>query len=384
VLRTYDFMGKNTADVIVIGGGIIGTATGYYLSKKGLKVYLFEKEYLTAGSTGRCIGGIRQQFSTALSIKVAMESMKKFESLDEELGQDVEFHRGGYLFLAHSREKEETYKKLISLQQKMGLDVDYISVAEIEKLVPGIDPEDLLGGAYCPSDAQANPFLIVDGYAKGIRKNGRVFAYKEITGIRAEGRRVNCVITRDNETYYAPIVINAAGPLLKYVAKLIDIDVPVEPERHEAMITEPMERFFDMMIVDYRSDGCYFNQKFGKGSIIGCYTPIPNVPGLDCGASFEFAKEMGRRMARLIPKLRTIKIIRQWSGSYEMTPDGNPILDKTHIEGFWIVGGMCGHGFMLGPEIAWLAAEYITEGKPPYNIDEFLLTRDFSRREVMK
>ncbi len=375
---------NNTADAIIIGGGIIGSATGYYLTRKGLKVYLFEKDYLTAGSTGRCIGGIRQQFSTELSIKIAMESMKKFRVLHEELGQDVEFHPGGYLFLAHSKEKEKMYKKLIELQKKMGLDVEYISVAEIEKLVPGINREDLLGGAYCPSDAQANPFLIVDGYAKGIRKNGKIFTHKEITGIGLESGKAKFVTTSDKETYYAPIIINAAGPFLKYVAKLADIDVPVEPERHEAMITEPLARFFDMMIVDYREDGCYFNQKFHKGSIIGCYTPKPNLPGLDLGSSFEFAKEMGRRMGRLIPKLSTIKIIRQWSGSYEITPDGNPILDKTDIEGFWIVGGMCGHGFMLGPEIAWLAAEYITEGKTPYDINEFSLTRDFAHKEVMK
>ncbi len=375
---------NNTADVIIIGGGIIGTATGYYLTKKGLKVYLFEKDYLTAGSTGRCIGGIRQQFSTELSIKVAMESMKKFRVMHDELGQDVEFHQGGYLFLAHTKDKEETYKKLIALQQKMGLDVEYIDVAEIERLVPGISIEDLLGGAYCLSDAQANPFLVVDGYAKGIRKNGKVLTHKEITKINTEKERVKSVSTRNNETYYAPIVVNAAGPFIRNVAQLVNLEIPVYAERHEAMITEQMERFFDMMIVDYRADGCYFNQKWDEGSIIGCYTPIPNVPGLDLGTSFEFAKEMGRRMGRLIPKLGVIKIIRQWSGSYEMTPDGNPILDKTEVDGFWIVGGMCGHGFMLGPEIGWLAAEYIAEGKAPYDMRTFALTRDFSSKEVMK
>lgn len=375
---------NNTADAIVIGSGIIGCATGYYLAKKGLSVYLFEKDYLTAGSTGRCIGGIRQQFSTELSIRVAMESMKKFKSMQKELRQDVEFHQGGYFFLAHSEEKKNTYLKLIKLQKKMGLDVEFISTKEIKKIVPGINTEDLIGGAYCPSDAQANPFLIVDGYAKGIRKNGAVFTQKEIIGIGIENGKVTSVTTKNNEVYYAPIVINAAGPFIKNVSQLVNIDVPVEPERHEALITEPIERFFDMMIVDYRDDGCYFNQKFGKGSIIGCYTPKPNVPGLDIGVSFEFAKEMGRRMVRLIPKLSNIKIIRQWSGSYEMTPDGNPILDKTDIDGFWIVGGMCGHGFMLGPEIGWLAAEYITEGKTPYTIEAFSLKRDFSYREEMK
>jgi len=377
-------MGINTADVIVIGGGIIGTATGYYLAKKGLKVYLFEKDYLTAGSTGRCIGGIRQQFSTATSITVAMEAMKKFRNLHEELEQDVEFYPGGYLFLAHNKEKEDTYTKLIALQNSMGLDVDYVDASRIEKLVPGINTQNLLGGAYCPIDAQANPFLIVDGYAKGIRKVGKIFTHTEVTSINVKNGRAESITTKNGDTYSAGVIVNATGPLLEHVSELAGIDVPVKPERHEAMITEPMERFFDMMIVDYRPDGCYFNQKWGKGSIIGCYTPIPNIPGLDCGASFEFAKEMGRRMARLIPKLKNIKIIRQWSGSYAMTPDGNPVLDRTAVKNFWVIGGMCGHGFMLGPEIGWIAAEYMSEGKPPYNIDEFLLTRDFSRREVMK
>jgi sarcosine oxidase subunit beta len=375
---------NNTADVIIIGGGIIGTATGYYLTKKGLKVYLFEKDYLTAGSTGRCIGGIRQQFSTELSIKVAMESMKKFKAMKQELGQDVEFHQGGYLFLAHSEEKKKTYLQLIEIQQKMGLDVEYIGVSEIEKIVPGIDTTDLLGGAYCPSDGQANPFLVVDGYAKCIKKKGKVFTHKEVIGINLEKGKVKSIRTKDNETYYAPIIVNATGPLVRDVAKLVDLDVPIYPERHEAMITEQMERFFDMMIVDYRADGCYFNQKWGEGSIIGCYTPIPNVPGLGLGTSFEFAKEMGRRMARLIPKLKDIKIIRQWSGSYEMTPDGNPVVDKTDLAGFWVVGGMCGHGFMLGPEIGWIAAEYVAEGETPYDMSTFALKRDFLSKEVMK
>jgi sarcosine oxidase subunit beta len=374
----------NTSDVIIIGGGIIGCATGYYLTKKGFKVNLLEKAYLTAGSTGRCIGGIRQQFSTELSIKVAMESMKKFAAMRDELGQDVEFHQGGYLFLAHSAEKQQTYLELIEIQRKMGLDVEYINVEEIEKLVPGINTADLLGGAYCPTDAQANPFLIVDGYAREIRKKGNVFPHKNVTAIGVENGKVTSVTTQDNETFYAPIVVNAAGPFARDVAHMVNIDLPIFPERHEATITEQMERFFDMMIVDYRPDGCYFNQKWGKGSIIGCYTPIPNVPGLDLGTSFDFAKEMGRRMARLIPRLSEVKIIRQWSGSYEMTPDGNPILDKSDIEGFWVVGGMCGHGFMLGPETGWLAAEYIAEHKPPYDIHEFALSRDFAGKEVMK
>jgi len=374
----------NTTDVIIIGGGIIGTATGYHLTRRGLKVYLFEKDYLTAGSTGRCIGGIRQQFSTETSIKVALEAVKKFRTMKEELNQDVEFHPGGYLFLAHSEEKKKSYLKLIELQQRMGLDVRYVTTQEVADIVPGINLDGILGGAYCPSDGQANPFLVVDAYAKKIREKGKTFTNKEVIRIILNDNKVMAIETMDGETYYAPIIVNAAGPNIRSVSALVGLDIPIYPERHEALITEPLERFFDPMIVDYREDGCYFNQKFHNGSIIGCYTPKPNIPGLDLGSSFEFINEMGKRMARLIPKLAIIKIMRQWSGSYEMTPDGNPILDKTNIEGFWVVGGMCGHGFMLGPEIGWLTAEYITTGKPPYDIQEFSLCRSFAGQEVMK
>ncbi len=375
---------RRTADAIIIGGGIIGCATGYYLTKKGLRVYLFEKDYLTAGSTGRCIGGIRQQFSTELSIKTAMESVKKFKLMNEELETDVEFEQDGYLFLAHSKEKEEIYKKLIALQKSMGLDVAYVDVQTIEKIVPGINTEGLLGGAYCPSDGQANPFLVVDAYAKKIKEKGKIFNHCEVEKLNIQADRVISITTIDNQTYYAPIVVNATGPFIREFSKPLGLDIPVFPERHESLITEPIEIFFKPMVVDYRPDGCYFHQKAKQGSIIGCYTPVPNIPGNDIRSSFEFIREMGRRMARLIPKLENIKIIRQWSGSYEMTPDGNPILDKTDIEGLWIISGFCGHGFMLGPEIGYIAAEFITTGKPPYDVSEFSLSRDFSGKEVMK
>jgi sarcosine oxidase subunit beta len=375
---------NNTADAIVIGGGIIGAATGYYLTRKGLRVYLLEKDYLTAGSTGRCIGGIRQQFSTPLSIKVAMESVKKFNTLHEDLGVDCEFHQGGYLFLAHSEEKKQTYLQLIEIQRSMGLDVRFVGVKEVQDIVPGINIEGLLGGAHCPSDGQANPFLVVHGYAKKIMERGKVLAPKEVVRMELDRDRITGVATADGDVFHAPVVVNAAGPFIRQLCQLVNLDVAIFPERHEALITEPIERFFDPMIVDYRDDGCYFNQKFHNGSIIGCYTPKPNRPGLDINVSFEFISEMGRRMARLIPRLNPIKVMRQWSGSYEMTPDGNPILDRTGIEGYWIVGGMCGHGFMLGPEIGWLAAESITEGRTPYDITEFSIRRDFSRGEVMR
>lgn len=376
---------KNTCDAIVIGAGIIGAATGYYLAKKGLKVYIFDKSFPCSGSTGRCIGGIRQQFSHELSIRIMLESVKIFSHLEQEFGKSVEWYQGGYLFLAHSEEKKQAYLDAIKIQKKYGLPVEFISVDDCLKLVPGLNPVGLLGGAYCPTDGQANPFLVTYGYLNGIKqRNGKLFTYTEIKQINLVGDKVVSVTTDKEGVFYAPIVLNAAGPFARSVSKLVGLDIPIYPDRHESLVTEACERLFDPMLVDYRPDGCYFVQNYGTGHFIGCYTPDPIFPGESLSATDEFLTEMPRRMVRLVPALSKLKVLRQWAGSYEMTPDGNPIVDKTPIRGFYISAGMSGHGFMFGPALGKLMAELILSGKPSITLDDFALNREFKKAELMK
>lgn len=376
---------KKTCDAIVIGGGIIGAATGYYLAKKGLKVYLFEKEFPCSGSTGRCIGGIRQQFSHELSIQVMLESIKIFSTLEQEFYKPLEWFQGGYVFLAHSEEKKNDYLSAISIQKKFGLPVEFISVDGCLKIVPGLNPEGLIGGAYCPTDGQANPFLVTYGYLDGIKRlKGKIFDYTEVVKINLDGDKVRSVITHKGDEFYSPVILNAAGPFARNIGKMTGLDIPVYPDRHESMVTEACERLFDPMIVDYRSDGCYFVQNYGTGHFIGCYTPEPIVPGERVDATDEFLTEMPRRMVRLVPALKNLKVLRQWAGSYEMTPDGNPIVDRTPIKGFYISAGMCGHGFMFGPALAKFMAEMITAGESSIPLDDFALNREFKKAEAMK
>ena len=377
-------MKKNTADAIIIGAGIIGAATGYYLAKKKLKVYVLEKEFPCFGSTGRCIGGIRQQYTHPLSINVMKESVNIFSSLSKELGKDIEWFQGGYLFLAHSEEKKNTYLSAIQIQQKFNIPVRFVSTDDCNHIVNGINTEELLGGAYCPTDGQANPFAVTYGFLQRIKElNGKVITNTNVYKITTSSNKVKSVITNSGE-YFAPVVINATGSWAKNVSKMVGLDVPIEPERHESLVTEACERLFDPMLVDYRSDGCYFIQNYGTGHFIGCYTPVPNVPGYDKRASSEFITEMPKRMSRLVPKLKELKVIRQWAGSYEMTPDGNPIVDKTPVEGFYISAGMCGHGFMFGPALGKHMAELVTEGKSSLPLDDFALNRSFGKAEAMK
>jgi len=370
-------------DAIIIGGGIIGAATGYYLSSKGLRILLVEKDYLTAGSTGRCITGIRQQYSTPATIKIAMESVRIFRSMYKMLGMDVEWHASGYLFLAYSEDVAAMLKHNIQIQQKQGLDVRFIAARECGQLVPLMDTAGLIGGAWCASDGQASPFLTVRAFQNGIQKNGgEIRIHTPVTGILKEKNRVAGIRTATGDTHLAPVIINAAGPWAAEVSAMADIRLPVLPERHEALITEPVRYEGVPMLVDYRADGGYFVQRV-TGQFIGCFTPQKPLQGKDISSSFTFLADMAARMVRLIPSLQDVAILRQWAGSYSMSPDGSPIIGETELKGFYCAAGMSGHGFMLGPAIGRLLAHYITEQHWLFNVDEILYGREFGGKEKL-
>ncbi|MBI4726129.1 FAD-binding oxidoreductase [candidate division TA06 bacterium] len=377
---------SNTSDAVIIGGGIIGTACGYYLSRKGLKVSIVEQGFLCSGSTGRCIGGIRQQFTSPGSIKLMMESVQHFKEMEQELGVDVHWHNGGYLFLAHSPEKKQAFLSNIAVQQAAGLkDVGWVNAGECREIAPGLDISGLWGGSYCPSDGQAYPFAVVQGYAEKIKKSGgSIYTFFQVSQILQQGGKVTGVKTENGQEFSAGAVINAAGAWSKDIGRMAGIEIPVEAERHEALITEGVEYLGIPMLVDYRADGGYFQQYRHNGQFIGCYSPVPNVPGHSVDSTFEFLHEMPKRMLKLVPGLENLKVIRQWAGSYENTPDGNPILDRTGLDGFYTVAGMCGHGFMLGPAMGRVAADFITSGSQAAPYPEFALKRDFSQTEAMK
>lgn len=371
-------------DAIIVGGGIIGLSTAYQLTKRGKKVLVVEKKYPGSGSTSRCIGGIRQQFSTEASIRLMIESMNLFKQMDKEFGFSVDFYQGGYLFLAHSEDRMNAFKKVVEIQKRLGLNVEILDVKGCLEIVPQLNTEGLIGGVYSPDDGQAYPFKIIKGYIEQMVKSGsEVLDFSIVSDIIVENSKVKGVEINNSEKIYSDIVVNSAGPFAKEVSKMAGIDIPILPEEHEAFITDRLPKMFDTMIVDYRTDGCYFNQRV-NGQVIGCYTPIPNKPGKQVESSMEFLVEMSKRTIRLVPDLKHAKVIRHWGGSYSMTPDGSPIIDKTEIQGYYIAAGMSGHGFMFAPATGKYMSEIIIDDKYPFNWDEFKLNRDFSRKELMK
>ena len=371
-------------DVIVIGGGIIGLAATFHLAKRGQKVLLLEKKYPGSGSTGRCIGGIRQQFSTPGAIHLMRESARQFRQMKEEFGFSVEYFEGGYLFLAHDTQHLETFKAILPLQKSLGLKVEILDAAGCLKIAPQLNPEDLLGGVFSPEDGQAYPFKVIEGYIQEIKKlHSQVRFFSEVHEIIVEKHAVIGVKTVNGEIFHAHAILNAAGPWAQEVGLMAGLELPIAPEEHEAFITDRVPPLFATMVVDYRTDGCYFYQR-SNGQVIGCYSPVPNKPGIITESSLEFLVEMSKRTVRLVPELATARVIRHWGGCYSMTPDGSPFIDKTEIKGFYVANGMSGHGFMFAPAIGRYVSEIILDNRYPFDWSEFSMGRDFSRQELLK
>jgi len=347
----------------------VGSAIAYYLAKEGLaNCVLLEAQYLASGATGRCGGGIRQQWSTEANTRLAIESVRTFATLEDELDADIEFAQGGYLVLAYTDDDVEQFRENVALQRRLGLNVEVLAPADInERVVPQLNTEGLKLATYCPSDGSANPFLTTQAYADAARRLGvTIELFTPVRRIVVEHGKVTGVET-DRGRIEAPIVVNAAGSHSVLLARTAGVELPITPYRREILVTEPLEHFLDPMIISF-SFGIYFRQT-EHGAIIGGYGDPEEPPGFNETSSLKFLITMSRKLAHLMPVLKSVKVIRQWAGLYDITPDAQPILGPVdEVEGFYQANGFSGHGFMIAPKVAMLLAQAITGQEPDLDI----------------
>jgi sarcosine oxidase subunit beta len=373
---------KSRAECVIIGGGVVGTAIAYYLARAGMTdTVLVEADYLSCGATGRCGGGIRQQWSTEANTRLAIESVREFSTLEDELDADIEFLQGGYLVLAYTDEDVTQFEKNVALQQGLGLDVVTLSPDEIkERVVPQLNTEGVRMATYCPSDASANPFLTTHAYANAARRLGvEIELFTPVMSVLTEGGRVTGVET-SRGTISAPLVVNVAGSHSVPIAKTAGVDLPITPCRRQILVTEPLERFFHPMIISF-SFGIYFRQ-VKHGAVIGGFGDPDEPAGFNQTSSLEFLTTMSSKLAFLMPRLRSVKVVRQWGGLYDLTPDAQPILGETDgVEGFFQASGFSGHGFMIAPKVATLVAQAVSGQEPDLDISR-LNARRFTEGPV--
>ncbi len=369
------------AEVVIVGGGINGIALSYYLAKKGIQSVVFEKGYVTSGATGRCGGGIRQQWGTKENIILARESVKIFEKIGAELEHpSVRFMQGGYLVLAHTEEDVEQFKKNIKLQNSLDVPTKLVPADEINDIVPELDVEGAgaIAAAWNPTDGGIHPIPLTYAYLrKSMMMGTKLFRFTEVTGIEYEeknGVKEIQAVKTTKGTVRTNVVVNAAGKNSVDIAKMVGVELPNKPYRHEILALEPTKMFLKPMIISFR-DNIYFRQTM-LGDIIGGWSDPNEPPNPSYESTFKFAVEFTKRLTRYMPILSTINVIRQWAGSYDTTPDHKPILGKTPgVSDMIQINGFSGHGLMLAPITAVLMAELIEGKKPHIDIDWLSIER---------
>ncbi|ASJ10044.1 sarcosine oxidase subunit beta [Thermococcus sp. P6] len=363
--------------IAVIGGGIIGVATAYELAKLGEEVILFEKNYFGSGSTFRCATGIRQQFTDVANIRLMKYSVERWKGLEEELGSETGFTQTGYLFLATDEEEVEAFKNNIRLQNRLGVPTRLITPEEAKEIVPILNTEPFVAGAWNPTDGKANPFKTLFAYLMKAREMGVDARERtEVTGLEREGESITSVRFRKGsgtESVRVDAVINATNawaPFINEMAGLKRSLVPIKAYKHQLIKTEPLERGqAEPLVCPPSWKDAYIIQDGEDGGII-CGAGIEHeASGLnDYEPTYDFLRGVLRYAVRIAPPLRYAHVIRQWAGHYAKTPDSNPAIGRL-LENYYVAAGFSGHGFMMAPAVAEAMAELVSKGRSKVPLD---------------
>lgn len=342
---------------VVVGAGIIGLFTAYHLARAGHgPILVVDRGFLSSGASGRNGGGVRQQWDTPATIALAREAVAAYRRFGSEFGYNVWFRQGGYLFLAESPAELDRLRSVQRTVASAGLGARVVTPDEIRRIVPALDLTRVVGGTFLATDGTLYPFPAVWALNDAVQRLGvEVVTGLEVATVRSRDGRVVGVTTGHGDVGCASVV-NAAGGWSAELAQRAGLAVANQPTRHEILATEPLKPFLDPMVVR-SSDGLYFSQTM-RGEIVGGLT-LHGPPGVarGMGTSPEFLTRMARALTGLVPRLRRVGVLRAWSGFYDDTPDGLPIVgEDPRLAGFFHANGLGGHGFMLAPAVSRRAA----------------------------
>jgi sarcosine oxidase, subunit beta len=357
-------LARSSYRVVIVGAGIVGLYTAVHLARAGAgPVLVVDRGFLSSGASGRNGGGVRQQWETRATVRLARESVAAYRRFGRDFGYNPWFRQGGYLFLAENEAELARLRTVHDLVVSEGLPSRVLDADAVGRFLPGIAPGAVVGGTYLATDGTLYPFPAVWGVYEAARALGvEVALGVEALGVEASGGRVRAVLTSAGRVETGAVV-NAAGGWSAEFARRAGLSVPNVPTRHEILATEPMKPFLDPMVAR-TSDGLYFSQTM-RGEIVGGMT-LRDGAGTEQGmpSSPRFLKEMSRALVRLVPRLRGLGVLRAWSGFYDDTPDGFPLVgEDPRLSGFVQANGFGGHGFMLAPATSLRVARTVL-GEP--------------------
>ena len=375
---------KRKAEIVIIGGGIMGVSTAYFLAKRGQKdIILVERDLLAQASTGLCVGGIRQQFSHPANILLSQETIRQLQHFETEFQKKVDFHQAGYLFLTKERSTWEAFGECVKIQRQYGVPVEVLSPDEVKHRWPYLEMKNIKGGIFGPEDGYVDPYDMTMAIANKTRKLGVSFLERtEVTGIRSESGRIEGVETTHGHIA-SKIVINAAGAWGGEIARMAEIDLPVQPYRRQVFITKAFDAIPRPVPMIIDQDTQFYIRGYSPGILMGM-TDLDELPSFNTHVDRDFMERVTAAALERVPVLAKAEILRGWGGLYAMTPDENPIIGEIpDIQGFFCATGFSGHGFQHGPAVGRILSELILDGTTRFNLSPFSYDR-FQKEQKTK
>ena len=355
----------SSAQIVVIGGGVMGASTAYHLALRGVRdvVLLESQPFFGQGATGKCAGGIRYQFSTAVNVRLSLLSLPMLSRFEEETGQPIDLRYPGYMLLATTEDNVAEFQRNVALQHSLGVPTEWMTGDEVRRRVPQLAADDVLAATYNPGDGLADPNGVVAGYISAGRRLGvQAFNDAPVTGIEVENGRVVAVTTPLGRIA-CETVVNAAGPWAALIGDMAGVPLPIKPVRRQMLTTGPLPKLppdFPFVIDFARS--LYFHRE-GEGLLTGMSNPS-QAPGFDESVDDDWELTHLEAAVERLPLLADARLQAHWAGLYEVTPDAHPIIGSVPgRENFVVVAGFSGHGFMHGPIAGQLVSEIILDGR---------------------
>jgi len=352
------------ADVVVVGGGAVGTSIAFHFAEAGVDVCLLERDSLSSGSTSRAAGGIRTQFSDPLNIAIGLRSVEAFSHFAERPGGEIDFRQVGYLFLLDRQEDVAVFERSVAVQNELGVPSRFVELGEVAALSPLAGLEGVLAATFCPLDGHANPEGVAQGYAAGARAHGAaVLTGYAATAVDVHDGAVRGVVTEEG-TIETGTVVCAAGVWSSMLARTAGVDLPVEPVSREVVTTAPVDGLPERipLTVDFTT-GFYFHRE-GPGLLIGMADR--NQPaGFDAPTDPAWLEHVTEVAARRAPAFLDMGIAHGWKGYYEVTPDHNGLVGEApELDRFLYATGFSGHGFMQAPAVGEIVRDLVLRREP--------------------
>ncbi|SFD88961.1 Glycine/D-amino acid oxidase [Lentibacillus persicus] len=361
---------KKQCDIIIVGGGVIGSSIAFNLLNDGYDgdIMIFEKDNVYKyASTPRSAGGLRQLFTTEVNIQISRYGLQKYKTFAEDMAigtekAEIDFKQRGYLFLARGENVSQLQKQL-QLQHKHGVPSELLAKEELSSIIPELITDDLQGGLYCAEDGYLDPYSVMQGYIKKAKELGAEYVYDEVETILTERGEVTGVRLKKGDVYKAPIVINCAGPWAHELSEKIGLPLPIVPLKRQIIqfdIAEPLERYLPLTI---DPAGVYFRHE-GNSLITGLAEKVN--PGIDFRWKRSlFEDQLWPVLAARIPNFERAKINNGWAGIYSHnTKDQNAIIgEHPELNGYYMACGFSGHGMQQAPAVGKGLSEMIRTGR---------------------